>query len=155
MAAKLLTAAALAAALSAPAAAQNIRIGFHAPLTGFAAADGKSAVQGAELAVEQINAAGGVNGRKLELAIQDDQARPDQAVPLANKYIGDGFKLVVSGSYSGPTRASAGVFQAAKIPYISAYAIHPDITRAGNYVFRTSFMGEVQGRRPPSWSATA
>ena len=54
---------ALAATLSAPAAAQNIRIGFHAPLTGFAAADGKSAVQGAELAVEQINAAGGVNGR--------------------------------------------------------------------------------------------
>ena len=139
-------AAALAAILSTPAAAQNIRIGFHAPLTGFAAADGKSAVQGAELAVEQINAAGGVNGRKLELVVQDDQARPDQAVPLANKYIGDGFKLVVSGSYSGPTRAAASVFQGAKIPYISAYAIHPDITRAGNYVFRTSFMGEVQGR---------
>ena len=146
MAVKLLTVAALAAALSAPAAAQNIRIGFHAPLTGFAAADGKSAVQGAELAVEQINAAGGVNGRKLELVVQDDQARPDQAVPLANKYIGDGFKLVISGSYSGPTRAAAGVFQGAKIPYISAYAIHPDITRAGNYVFRTSFMGEVQGK---------
>jgi branched-chain amino acid transport system substrate-binding protein len=137
---------ALAATLSAPAAAQNIRIGFHAPLTGFAAADGKSAVAGAELAVEQINAAGGINGRKLELVIQDDQARPDQAVPLANKYIGDGFKVVVSGSYSGPTRAAAGVFQGAKIPYVSAYAIHPDITRAGNYVFRTSFMGEVQGK---------
>jgi len=41
---------------------------------------------------------------------------------------------------------SAGVFQKAQIPYISSYAIHPDITRAGNYVFRTSFMGEVQGR---------
>jgi branched-chain amino acid transport system substrate-binding protein len=139
-------AAALAAALAAPAAAQNIRIGFHAPLTGFAAADGKSAVQGAELAVEQINAAGGVNGRKLELVVQDDQARPDQALPLANKYIGDGLKIVVSGSYSGPTRAAAGVFHQAKIPYISAYAIHPDITRAGNFVFRTSFMGEVQGK---------
>ncbi len=136
----------LAAALPAPAWAQNIRIGFHAPLTGFAAADGKSAVQGAELAVEQINAAGGVNGRKLELVVQDDQARPDQALPLANKYIGDGLKIVVSGSYSGPTRAAAGVFQQARIPYISAYAIHPDITRAGNFVFRTSFMGEVQGR---------
>lgn len=139
-------AAALAATVPAPANAQNIRIGFHAPLTGFAASDGKSAVQGAELAVEQINAAGGVNGRKVELVVQDDQARPDQALPLANKYIGEGLKIVVSGSYSGPTRAAAGVFQQARIPYVSAYAIHPDITRAGNFVFRTSFMGEVQGR---------
>ena len=103
----------LAAAFAAPAAAQNIRIGFHAPLTGFAASDGKSALQGAEFAVEQINAAGGVNGRKLELVVQDDQAKPEQAVPLANKYIGDGLKIVISGSYSGPTRAAAGVFQKA------------------------------------------
>jgi branched-chain amino acid transport system substrate-binding protein len=136
----------LGAALTVPAGAQTIKIGFHVPLTGFAAADGKSALNGAELAIEQINAAGGVNGRKLELVVQDDQAKPEQAVPLANKYIGDGLKIVVSGSYSGPTRAAAGVFQQARIPYISAYAIHPDITRAGNYVFRTSFMGEVQGR---------
>ena len=135
-----------AAAFALPAAAQSVRIGFHAPLTGFAAADGKSALNGAQLAVDQINAKGGVNGRKIELVVNDDQARPDQAVPLANKYVGDGLKIVVSGSYSGPTRASAGVFQGAKIPYISAYAIHPDITRAGNYNFRTSFMGEVQGR---------
>ncbi len=143
---RLLLAAALGAALAAPAAAQTIKIGFHVPLTGFAAADGKSALNGAELAVEQINAAGGVNGRKLELVVQDDQAKADQAVPLANKYIGEGLKIVVSGSYSGPTRAAASVFQTAQIPYISSYAIHPDITRAGNYVFRTSFMGEVQGR---------
>jgi len=144
---KLLIAAALGAVLVAPAAAQQpIKVGFHVPLTGFAAADGKSALNGAELAVDEINAAGGVNGRKLELVVLDDQAKADQAVPLANKYIGDGIKIVVSGSYSGPTRAAAGVFQKAQIPYISSYAIHPDITRAGNYVFRTSFMGEVQGR---------
>ena len=52
----------------------------------------------------------------------------------------------VSGSYSGSTRAAAGIFQESSVPYISAFAIHPDITRAGNYVFRTSFVGEVQGR---------
>src|SRR3990172_13290512 len=143
---KLLVAACLAATLVAPALAQNIKVGFHAPLTGFAASDGKTALQGAELAVEQINAGGGVNGRKLELVVQDDQAKPEQAVPLANKYIGEGLKVVISGSYSAPTRAAEGIFQKAKIPYISAYAIHPDITRAGDYVFRTSFMGEVQGR---------
>jgi len=135
-----------AAALMGTANAQNIRIGFHVPLTGFAASDGMSAMRGAELAVEQINGAGGINGRKLELIVQDDQARADQAVPLANKYVGDGLKIMVSGSFSAPTRAAASVFQGAQIPYISAYAIHPDITRAGNYVFRTAFTGEVQGR---------
>ncbi|MEN8197662.1 MAG: ABC transporter substrate-binding protein [Pseudomonadota bacterium] len=129
------------------ASAENIKIGFHAPLTGFAAADGKSAVMGAKLAVNQINAKGGVNGKKLELVIYDDQASPKNSVPIANKLIGgDKVRLAISGSYSGATRAAAGVFQGAKIPYISAYAVHPDITRAGNYVFRTSFMGEVQGR---------
>lgn len=133
-------------ASAATASAQDIRIGFHVPQTGFAAADGKSAMHGAELAVEQINAQGGVNGRKVALVVYDDQGRADQAQPIANRLLADGVKVVISGSYSGPTRAAASIFQGAKIPYISAYAIHPDITRAGNYVFRTSFMGEVQGR---------
>lgn len=128
-------------------ASAEIVIGFHAPLTGFAAADGKSSIHGAELAVEQINSQGGIKGEKIKLVVYDDQAAANQAVPIAQKLIQqDKVKIAVSGSYSGPTRASAGVFQEAKIPYISAYAIHPDITRAGNYVFRTSFMGEVQGR---------
>lgn len=134
--------------LSGAAVAQDsYKIGFNAPLTGFAAADGNSARIGAELAVEQINAAGGVNGKKLELVVMDDQADPKQAVPAATKMIeSDGVVMGISGSYSGSTRAAAGVYQAAGKPYISAYAVHPDITRAGEYVFRTSFVGEVQGR---------
>ena len=130
----------------AAAAADALRIGFHAPLTGFAAGDGKSSSLGAELAAEQINAAGGCDGRPVELVIYDDQAKADQAIPTANKLLGEGVKVAISGSYSGATRAAAGVFQKAGIPYISAYAIHPDITRTGDHVFRTSFMGEVQGR---------
>lgn len=128
-------------------ASAEIVIGFHAPLTGFAAADGKSSIEGAELAIEQVNAQGGINGEKLKLVHYDDQADANQAVPIAKKLIQqDKVRIAVSGSYSAPTRAAAGVFQEAKIPYISAYAIHPDITRAGNYMFRASFMGEVQGR---------
>jgi branched-chain amino acid transport system substrate-binding protein len=128
-------------------AAETIKIGFNAPLTGFAAADGKSARTGAELAVEQINSAGGVNGKMLELVVYDDQASPKESVPIANKLIEkDHVRIGISGSYSGATRAAAGVYQSAGVPYISAYAVHPDITRAGNYVFRTSFVGEVQGR---------
>ena len=134
-------------AVTTAAAAETIKIGFNAPLTGFAAADGKSARTGAELAVEQINSAGGVNGKMLELVVYDDQASPKESVPIANRLIEkDHVKIGISGSYSGATRAAAGVYQSAGVPYISAYAVHPDITRAGNYVFRTSFVGEVQGR---------
>jgi len=128
-------------------AADTIKIGFHAPLTGFAASDGKSSTEGAKLAVNQVNAAGGVLGKQLELVVYDDQAKPAQSIPIANKLIGQDKVVVgISGSYSGATRSAAGVFQEAKIPYISAYGIHPDITRAGEYVFRTSFLGEIQGK---------
>ena len=129
------------------ASADSIKIGFNAPLTGFAASDGKSALNGAELAVKHVNAAGGINGDPLELVVYDDQASPKESVPIAQKLIEkDGVVAAVSGSYSGATRAAAGIFQESGVPYISAFAIHPDITRAGNYVFRTSFVGEVQGR---------
>ena len=134
-------------ALTGVAQADNIKIGFNVPLTGFAAADGKSALNGAELAVEQVNAKGGINGNMLELVVYDDQASPKEAVPIAQKLIEkDGVVLGISGSYSGSTRAAAGIFQEASVPYIAAYAIHPDITRAGDHVFRTAFVGEVQGR---------
>ena len=127
--------------------AETVKVGFNVPLTGFAAADGESALNGAKLAVKQANSSGGIDGKQIELVVYDDQASPKEAVPIANRLIEkDGVKVAVSGSYSGSTRAAAGVFQSAGIPYISAFAIHPDITRAGNYVFRTSFMGEVQGR---------
>lgn len=146
--AKILTAIIAAVTLMAGAAqADTVKIGFNVPLTGFAAADGKSALNGAELAVEQANAAGGINGDMVELVVYDDQASPKEAVPIAQKLIEkDGVSAAISGSYSGSTRAAAGVFQEAGVPYIAAYAVHPDITRAGNYVFRTSFVGEVQGR---------
>ena len=127
--------------------ADSVKIGFNVPLTGFAAADGKSALNGAKLAVKQANQAGGINGKMIELVVYDDQASPKQAVPISNKLIEkDKVVAAISGSYSGATRAAASVFQSAEIPYISAYAVHPEITKAGNYVFRTSFMGEVQGR---------
>lgn len=143
----LVPAAALAVAPAFSALADSIRIGFNAPLTGFAAADGNSALIGAQLAVEQVNAAGGIDGETLELLVYDDQASPKESAPLAVKMITqDQVAAGISGSYSGSTRAAATIFQENATPYISAYAVHPDITRAGDYVFRTSFMGEVQGR---------
>ncbi|HNT40432.1 MAG TPA: ABC transporter substrate-binding protein [Rubrivivax sp.] len=141
----LITAAALS--LTAGMALAQIKIGFNVPSTGFAAADGKSALEGAKLAVAQANAAGGVAGQKLELVVYDDQASPKEAVPVATKLVEkDKVVVGVSGSYSGSTRAAASIFQRAQVPYVVAYAIHPDITLAGDYMFRVSAMGEVQGR---------
>ena len=72
-----------------PAAAQ-IKIGFQAPLTGPAATDGVSAKVAAELAIDRINAAGGILGQKIELVTYDDQAKTEEAVFTANKLVGAG-----------------------------------------------------------------
>src|SRR5690242_19685305 len=86
---KSVIAAALAASLVfAGAAGAQVKIGFHAPQSGPAAADGKSSTIGAEIARDWINEKGGVLGQKIELVIYDDQNKPDQAVPIANKLIG-------------------------------------------------------------------
>ena len=133
--------------LWAGAAAAQIKIGFHAPQSGPASADGKSSTIGAEIATDWINAGGGVLGQKLELVPYDDQNKVDQAVPIANKLVGqDKVPVAVSGSYSAPTRAAAGVFQAAGIPYVAAYAVHPDVTKAGHFAFRTVVLGPPQGK---------
>lgn len=133
--------------LLAGSAQADVKIGLNVPLTGFAAADGKSALEGAKLAVSQANAAGGIKGEKIDLVIYDDQASPKEAAPIATKLIEkDKVVVAVSGSYSASTRAAAPIFQNARIPYVVAYSIHPDVTTTGDYMFRASTMGEVQGR---------
>jgi branched-chain amino acid transport system substrate-binding protein len=129
------------------AAAQDaIRIGFFAPLTGFAAADGASAKHSAEIAVEEINAAGGIKGRKVELVVYDDRHDSKEAVALATKLVEkDGVVGVVSGSYSMPSRVTAPIFAKAGLPVTVAYAVHPDVTKAGPCVFRNGFLGQVEG----------
>ena len=127
-------------------AADTIKVGMLAPLTGFAAADGFSAHESVKLAVEKVNAAGGVLGKKVELVCYDDAADPKQSVPLAHKLIGqDKVSVFVAGSYSLPTRAVAPIFDDAEVPLVSAYALHPDITK-GDYTFRNGFLGTVEGK---------
>ena len=132
---------------AAPASGETIKIGIFSPTTGFAAADGTSALQAAQLAVKMINDNGGVLGKKLELIHYDDAAKPDQAASIARKLI-EQDKVVagISGSYSGATRAAAPVFQEAGVLMISAYAIHPDITKTGDKIFRVGTLASVQGR---------
>jgi branched-chain amino acid transport system substrate-binding protein len=142
----LLGTAAVALVAASPANAQ-VKIGFQAPLTGPASTDGVSAKVASELAVAKINGSGGVLGQKVELVTYDDQAKTDEAVFTANKLVGqDGVKFAVSGSYSASGRAAAPIFQAAKVPFISAYGVHPDITRAGDYCFRGVHLAQPQGK---------
>ena len=127
-------------------AADTVKIGLLAPVTGFAAADGESMVNSVKLAVEQVNAQGGVLGKKVELICYDDAADPKQSVALAHKLIGqDKVVAVVGGSYSMPSRAVAPIFDDEEVPFVAAYAIHPDVTK-GDYTFRNGFLGMVEGQ---------
>ena len=136
-----------------PAGAQDtIKIGFFAPITGPAAADGASAKHAVELGLKEVNDAGGIRGRKVELIIYDDRLNPQEAVAIANKLIErDRVVGVVSGSYSGPTRVSAPIFQKAGMPMVAGYAVHPDVTwdskqkKANDFCFRNGFLGEIEG----------
>ena len=127
-------------------AADAIKIGFSMPQTGGLAAIGKQALLTMQIWADDVNAKGGLIGRPVQLITYDDQAKSDQAIFTANKLIGeDGVKLVVNGSYSASGRAAAPVFQKAGVLMIAAYGVHPDITRAGDYMFRLVHLGPPQG----------
>ena len=127
-------------------AQETLKIGFFAPLTGFAAADGASAKHSAEIAVEELNAAGGIKGKKVELVIYDDRHDSKEAIAVATKLVEkDAVTGVVSGSYSMPSRVTAPIFAKAGLPMTVAYAVHPDVTKAGPCIFRNGFLGQVEG----------
>ena len=133
-------------------AQETIKIGFFAPITGPAAADGMSAKNAVELGVKDVNNGGGIKGKKVELIIYDDRLKAEEAVAIANKLIEkDKVVGVVSGSYSGPTRVVAPIFQKAGMPMVAGYAVHPDVTWNPNtktpndFNFRNGFLGEVEG----------
>jgi len=128
-------------------AQQTVKIGFITPLTGFAAADGFSSLESAKLAVDYVNEHGGIKGKKLELVSYDDACQPDQASALTKKLIeNDKVVVMISGSYSSPSRAAAVICQQAKVPFTSTYAVHPSIVEAGEYCHRIGMAAPIQGR---------
>ncbi len=133
--------------MAAPAGAQEtIKIGFFAPLTGPVAADGASAKQAVELAVKEVNEAGGILGKPITLIVYDDRLNPQEAVAIAHRLIEkDQVVGVVSGSFSGPSRVTAPLFAKARVPMVTGYAVHPDVTKGSDSNFRIGFLGEVEG----------
>ena len=108
-----------AIALMATPALAQIKIGSAGPMTGSNAAFGEQLRRGAQMAVEDINAAGGVTGKKLELVIGDDACDPKQATAVANKMVSDKVAFVAGHFCSGSSIPASDIYKEAKILQIS------------------------------------
>ena len=98
----------------------TIKIGEFASLTGKEATYGQTAHKGTQQAIDEVNAAGGVLGRKLELLVEDDQSKPGEAATIAKKFISRDKVVAILGEItSGRTLEAAPIAQNAKIPLIS------------------------------------
>jgi branched-chain amino acid transport system substrate-binding protein len=124
----------------------TIKVGVYGDLTGQTSSFGQSTKNGIELAVEEINAAGGINGKKIELVVEDDQGRPEQAKTVVSKLINqDKVQAVLGEVASTNSLAAAPVAQEAKIPMITPSSTNPKVTETGDYVSRVCFIDPFQG----------
>jgi branched-chain amino acid transport system substrate-binding protein len=127
-------------------AAENIKIGEFASLTGKEATYGQTVHKGTVLAIEETNAAGGVLGRKLELLTEDDQSKPGESATVVKKLISREKVVAILGELtSGRTLEAAPIAQQARIPLVSPGATAVEVTAKGNYIFRVCFIDEFQG----------
>jgi branched-chain amino acid transport system substrate-binding protein len=127
-------------------AADPIKIGEYASLTGKEAGWGQTSHRGVVLAIEEINAAGGVLGRPLQLVYEDNQSKPGESATAAKKLLSrDKVVALIGEVASGRTLEVAPIAQAARIPLIAPAATNPKVTQTGNYVFRVCFIDPFQG----------
>jgi branched-chain amino acid transport system substrate-binding protein len=130
---------------SLPAAAQT-KIAVAAPITGADAVFGLQIRYGVDQAVEDINAAGGILGKKLVLSIGDDAADPKQGVSVANKFVGDQVSFVIGHFNSGVTMPASEIYSENNILEITPGSTNPQITERGfETVFRTCGRDDQQG----------
>ena len=125
----------------------DIVIGMYGSLTGDGASFGLSSKDGTELAVDEINAAGGVlDGRKFKLLIEDDQSKPEEASNAVTKLITQDKVVAVLGEVaSRRTLAAAPVAQRYQIPLITPASTNERVTKVGDYIFRVCFIDPFQG----------
>ena len=137
----------LAAALMLGGAAQaDVKMAIAGPLTGPAATQGAQLKNGVEQAVEDINAAGGMNGEKILLSTGDDASDPKQGVSVANKLAGEGVKFVVGHYNSGVTMPASEAYAENNILEITPASTNPKVTERGLWnIFRTCGRDDQQG----------
>jgi len=137
---------ALGSALAQP--VNPLRIGLIGPLTGPSADFGVPMMNGAKLALDEINAAGGYLGRPLELVIKDDTGTPDVGLQRSRELLKDQLIATIGFCNTGVALKSLEVFQTAKIPLIVPCATGTPITTTypapDSYVFRTSARDAIQ-----------
>lgn len=127
-------------------AADTIKVGEFASLTGKEAAFGQSSHKGTLLAVEEINAAGGVLGKKIEFIYEDNRSTPGESATVVKKLITRDHVVAVLGEVaSGRSLEAAPICQANKIPQISPSSTNPKVTETGDYIFRVCFIDPFQG----------
>ncbi len=136
----------LAASLVLAARAQDtIKVGEYASLTGKEAGFGQTSHHGVVLAIEEINAAGGVLGKKLDLAYEDNETKPGESATSAKKLISrDKVVALIGEVSSGRSLEAAPIAQGAHIPMIAPAATNPKVTQTGNYIFRVCFIDSYQ-----------
>lgn len=121
-------------------------VGLAASFTGQYANYGASLKAGADIAIEELNAAGGVNGGEASYEIGDELGDPKEAVLVAQKLIDNKNVLFVNGHmFSGATLAAGPKYEEAGLPMISPSATNPDITELGEYIWRVCMTDAVQG----------
>jgi len=124
----------------------DILVGFYGSLTGDGASFGQSSREGAELAVDELNAAGGVLGRKLRLLVEDDQSKPEEASNAVTKLVTQDKVVAVIGEVaSRRTLAAAPISQKYQVPMITPASTNEKVTEVGDYVFRVCFIDPFQG----------
>lgn len=127
--------------------ASDIPIGVYAALTGDQAAFGNATVNGLRLAADEINAAGGVLGRKIRLVVEDDQGRAEEAASVVTKLItSNGVVGLIGENSSNQSLAAAPIAQNNHIPMISPSSTNPAVTEKGEYIFRVCFTDPYQGK---------
>ena len=124
----------------------EILIGEFGSLTGTTATFGISTRNGIDMAIEEVNAAGGVLGRQVRVIVEDNQGRPEEAQTVVTKLITSDQVVAVLGEVaSSRTLAAAPVAQQNGIPLITPASTNPGVTEVGDYIFRVCFIDPFQG----------
>ena len=126
--------------------ADTILIGEIGSLTGSEATFGISTKNAIELALKEVNAAGGVKGKKVEVRVYDDQSKPEEAANAATRLINQDQVLLILGEVASTNSlAMARKAQPAAVPMISNASTNPKVTEIGDYIFRVCFIDPFQG----------
>jgi branched-chain amino acid transport system substrate-binding protein len=124
----------------------KVRIGVFMSLTGSTANFGISSVNGIKMATNEVNSAGGINGKQIELLVQDDRSDASEAATIVTKFVTqDRVHAILGEVASSRSIAAAPIAQNAKIPMLTPSSTNPEVTRKGNFIFRSCFIDPFQG----------